>query len=726
MASSPSGTIFLFITFLAAKGLLCVIVRRCSDTYNRFLLHQLSTITGHAKMSNHHLVNQKPTRTDLQSSMASKSSSGHDDDPNLEFFHHRGDTSIPVSDTSADDFSSRRRQHEHREYDKKKKKRKNRSKKSRSSSYESGGGVDHEGVTSTMFDEQDDLIRKMGEVGELTPSGESRTTSRRMTSKWGTDWNEELISVSNKSSTAIAVSEKELQFVDFSGLNIGSGKKSSSSSKCSQSIDDSLDPIDVFQTIDEQEIELTSSTKINHSGRSSSRRRSSKKHSSSSSSSKKPKKGKSSSSRSSSKDIVTCPQSIRSSTASSSLYSISEQSKESIAKFDSLAPTNNFQSVDSRSGGGIPVGENWEAFADFSSVPSTAAQWTPTTAHVTSFPTSPTRESARARRTSKLEYLDQANAERDTAANSSTLARGGASNQATAGRASLSLAPVPNPPAPRFRYERADAPGAVEMEGRAFGAPRRAEKLADSENVNGPVKSPTDFFHSGTVEEHMVVEALAVDVKEEKELAVVYADSSPLTLKHMLREKKMRRFFCLGLALVIGAIAGTIAYFQLRPGNSGERETEFPTTSPTMSPTFFRDDILAIATELSGVEALEMFRSPQRKAVGWLSSKDQFDVEDEDFKQRYCMVAFAYSLNYDQWLDQESWLDPTLHECEWSVGIKCAVDGSGRRIVIELDATRNGLSGRFPLELCGLNRLEVLKLPKNPAITGTLPTAIGK
>jgi hypothetical protein len=69
------------------------------------------------------------------------------------------------------------------------------------------------------------------------------------------------------------------------------------------------------------------------------------------------------------------------------------------------------------------------------------------------------------------------------------------------------------------------------------------------------------------------------------------------------------------------------------------------------------------------------------------------------------MVLLYFSTNGRDWLDQENWLDPYTHECDWSPGILCKEDMAGQRNVIGLDNTRNGLHGQIPEELRALDYL---------------------
>lgn len=211
---------------------------------------------------------------------------------------------------------------------------------------------------------------------------------------------------------------------------------------------------------------------------------------------------------------------------------------------------------------------------------------------------------------------------------------------------------------------------------------------------------------------------------------VIYADSTPISLKHLVRERPVRRFIILGVCLVIAGIIFGVVYSVIgtgRKSEGGDIETNFPTMAPSMAPTFISSEIFQAAIRLSGGIAFDEPGSPQFQAVGWLSSKDQIDTggtNGESFAQRYALVTLYFGLKGEEWTNQEQWLDPTLHECEWSSGIFCQYDATETRVVTGLDATRNNLQGTLPAEVGLLKSASTLRLPKN-RIVGQIPDSIG-
>lgn len=266
-------------------------------------------------------------------------------------------------------------------------------------------------------------------------------------------------------------------------------------------------------------------------------------------------------------------------------------------------------------------------------------------------------------------------------------------------------------------YVRANEPGAVEMDGRAFGAPFRvpSQRSVFSEGAIMPDQGDTP---------NIVVEALPVEL--DQEISVAYADSSPLPVKVMFSKGPIRRVVVVGMLLLAAAI-GIICYFLL--SGQGSPPTIEPstasTTPPSSSPTFITSSILDSAIVVSGEDALKDPNSPQYRAVAWLSTFDQVDHEgyDTPFIQRYVLVTFFFATRGENWLQTEKWLSPTLHECEWSTGISCFTDITKNLVVNGIDLTRNGLTGFLPDEIGLLNELTFLRIPKN-TVAGTMPQAL--
>ena len=267
----------------------------------------------------------------------------------------------------------------------------------------------------------------------------------------------------------------------------------------------------------------------------------------------------------------------------------------------------------------------------------------------------------------------------------------------------------------RPQWLRADRPGAIVMEGRAFGAPRRP-----------------DDRHGFTEVEDLEIAANphileAVPVKDNEYSGdLVYAESSTFGLKHMLRERSARRMLALFCLIIVGVTIG-VTVITLKGSHATSAETFYSasTESPSSSPTLISYDIELAAKAISGNASVLTIGTPQRRAVGWMSSEDLFDTQGLGllFSQRYILTVFYFATYGEKWLEHEKWLSPDLHVCDWSVGITCQADLTRRQVVTGIDLTRNGLSGNVPQELHLLDGLTLLRLAKN-TLNGTIPNSI--
>jgi len=272
------------------------------------------------------------------------------------------------------------------------------------------------------------------------------------------------------------------------------------------------------------------------------------------------------------------------------------------------------------------------------------------------------------------------------------------------------------------RFSRADRPGAVEMEGRAFGAPRRPEGepgLSYEQELESNGESSSNPY---------LIEATPVKENEVGD-DIIYAETATFGLKYILSEPKFRCMlifiFLVVVSVTVGvtvvALKGSDAINAPQPSVIVSSTTS-PTRSPSSAPTRIAADIEQAAGAISGFESVLTADSPQRRAVSWLSTLDEFDTQGLGliFSERYLLIVFYYATNGADWLEQERWLTPTLHICDWSFAIICGTDATRRQIVTGIDFTRNGLSGNIPGEISLLDGLNLLRLGKNN-INGTIP-----
>lgn len=184
------------------------------------------------------------------------------------------------------------------------------------------------------------------------------------------------------------------------------------------------------------------------------------------------------------------------------------------------------------------------------------------------------------------------------------------------------------------------------------------------------------------------------------------------------------------IGILIGVGISVAVHFAIHKDGKGDKaiwqSMNTPTMSPSLAPTSISTEILLAAVELSGADVLADRESPQLKAVAWMSTFDEVytqGLDHQDFEQRYAFVVMYFSFQGESWLNQEQWLTPLLHECEWSTGIFCESSVSGSP-VLGFDATRNNLQGTIPFEIGLLRSCEFYRIGKN-SIEGVIPDSIG-
>ena len=173
-------------------------------------------------------------------------------------------------------------------------------------------------------------------------------------------------------------------------------------------------------------------------------------------------------------------------------------------------------------------------------------------------------------------------------------------------------------------WHRADRPGAAEMEGRAFGAPRRTEsRQSESYRNNHRNRHHEELDVEADMAARGYIEAVPVSDKDVlTNENIVYAESSAFGLKHMLNERPVRRLLALICIIVVSvtvgatviALKGSRALGTQKDANVNP-PSSIPTQSPSSSPTLIDKGIEKAATAISGFGNVLTEGSPQRRAV---------------------------------------------------------------------------------------------------------------
>lgn len=284
-------------------------------------------------------------------------------------------------------------------------------------------------------------------------------------------------------------------------------------------------------------------------------------------------------------------------------------------------------------------------------------------------------------------------------------------------------------PRSALQWNRYETPGAVQVDSIAFGATYRAPP--DDAGVNHSYNNEGDLFEDLPVQAQLVeADAFSCD-DPELELGggkgIVFAESTPLSFKSLMKERSFRRAFVLVAVVFAAVLVISLSVTLTRNTDSAESLSDAPSTSPTSQPTRIDSDIADVLLAASESDALLVEGTPQRNALAWMSTFDALDIElaDPHLLQRYALVVLYFATGGDDlWLEPEKWLDPSLHECDWGAAtIECEEDASKPRLLRSLDLSRQDLAGQLPNEIGMFSQLTSLKLSKN-SINGTIPSQI--
>jgi len=197
-------------------------------------------------------------------------------------------------------------------------------------------------------------------------------------------------------------------------------------------------------------------------------------------------------------------------------------------------------------------------------------------------------------------------------------------------------------------------------------------------------------------EQERIMNTLNNFLQEQNTVQVVNVEA-----EDRLKRQRQRRNFCLYTLLAVAVLgAGVVATEKVTSDKNQAfifAPTVSPSMSPTMAPTTRESAILqAVVDEFGNLPEDES--SPQYRAIHWLIEKDttiEFPLDSEEaehaFLERYVAAVFAYTTQYWYWFNNDNWLNPHVHVCEW-FGLTC--NASGRIGVLDLSV--QNLDGPIP------------------------------
>jgi len=85
---------------------------------------------------------------------------------------------------------------------------------------------------------------------------------------------------------------------------------------------------------------------------------------------------------------------------------------------------------------------------------------------------------------------------------------------------------------------------------------------------------------------------------------------------------------------------------------------------------------------------------------------------------RFVLATMYFATGGENWYESTGWLEPDQHHCSWA-RVVCA--GYTDRIIVDIDLSRNNLTGTIPATLSLLHDLISVWFPDNPSLGGPIP-----
>lgn len=240
----------------------------------------------------------------------------------------------------------------------------------------------------------------------------------------------------------------------------------------------------------------------------------------------------------------------------------------------------------------------------------------------------------------------------------------------------------------------------------------------DAATTNAIVSSPesNNIEQENITEEPQNQQQEAAPQEDEPEEAQDSATQDSTTFEQLPKRRMLDRIAIVFVVLlVIGGIVA-VSLVLTRQKRTGAVPAPSQTTPPPSPPLFDTQYLQDIRSILVPHELWTDTNSPQMRATEFMAASfPKIDTTSPRLYQRYAMLVLYFANGGERW---PSFLDPSLHECNWSV-VECNTNEE----VGELRMSQQKMTGVLPQEIALLSHLQHLDLSQN-RLEGTVPQGL--
>lgn len=296
------------------------------------------------------------------------------------------------------------------------------------------------------------------------------------------------------------------------------------------------------------------------------------------------------------------------------------------------------------------------------------------------------------------------------------------------------------------------------------------EEEEESRNWSSQALGPD--IEANVTDDNVLPQPPLVGTDENEGLAVanIVTDDEPQDLPHAefseFREvptercqpkSRAFRFCCLSLPLLAFLILVAVVVIRSSRTESSDSDlpiaSSSPSSSPSLAPISSESYLLSLFPDHT-LEAIQDMDSTQSMAYQWMLEDLEYNpaLSGERIVQRFSLASLYFATMGEKWMNNENWLDHTIHECRWYNGKDFAMRGFFSRLGFpgymaeffppsepeptRCDETtglfqhlwldRNNMNGPIPVELYLLTSLKTLSLGLDYNLKGPISSHIGQ